>query len=561
MKLELGSRLAQQHDEMGQSPRPTAPQNNDKKECAPPQFHVIAQLVNLGIALWVRWLYLRLWFRLANYQNNQRALAQRYQLDGVSPEPYNETTRARIIRLAESDPREKQFAWTSGTTREPKQIFYPVRRARRIQRTLLEQVLLAYDYAGLKRPAFYALTSMTPDKSWSSLFIRRTFPAWLNRSLLSGSILFVPQAAELVGRYSQSSVHVALWLLCEPAFIVTANPSSLYVVLEQAGSDWARIRNEVQGILSEPAIARLQQSIPGLDTLRQSRIERLLDSETAPSVHDILPALRVVYCWDGGYVQPFIGNLERQSAAHPIRFLPMFSVSTETVSYQVYPRLSTRGGLPLYPGNCYEFLPPESEMLARNVLKPWELEPGKEYVLLVSDAYGLKRYNTEDVFQCRGMQRHTPVLHFMGRAGLRYSFTGEKITAEQLLELYDSVRRELKLPGAIFTCFPARNTGRLPGYVFVYCAMGAADLPRRPTAADFDARLAEINIEYAAKRSSGRLAPPELVLASYARLADAVRESNPRYRGSNPAQFKLLPLYKTMWEDLAPSPPPAEVAA
>lgn len=508
------------------------------------------RLVNIAISLWVRWLYLRLKFRLANYQNSQRELARRYQVDGASPEAYGEATRARILALADSSHKETQFAWTSGTTREPKQILYPPKRSWRIQRTLMEQVLLAYDYAGIDHPSFYLLTSMVPDKSFSSLFIRRTYPPLVTRLLLSGSILFVPQAAALVGRFSQTSVHVALWLLSEPGFIVTANPSTLYVVLEQVHSEWKRVREEVKSILAEREIDALRQSIPGSDELRQIKIKRILDSVSPPTIHELLPALRVVYCWNGGYVQPFIDNLKLQFAAQPIQFLPMFSVSTETIAYQMYPGVSTLGGLPVFPGICYEFIPTDGEMSAGNILKPWELEVGKEYVMLVSDNFGLKRYDTEDVFQCRGMQGHTPVIFFAGRIGLRYSFTGEKITAEQLLDLYKSIRLDLGLPGAIFTCFPKLNTGGLPGYVFTCCVMDDAEIPHGLSDSMFDERLKEINIEYAAKRNSGRLAPPLLVIESYGRLASRIRDSNPRYRDSNPAQFKMLPLYKVMWEDL-----------
>lgn len=510
-----------------------------------------ARFANAAIRLWVRWLYLRLRVRLANYRNNQLALARRYQLDGIAPEPYGEATRDRIIRLAKASPEEKQFAWTSGTTREPKQIFYPARRAKRVQRTLMEQVMLAYDYAGLDRPSFYLLTSMSPDKSWSSLFIRRTYPALVNRLLLSGSILFVPKAAELVGRFSQTSVHLALWLLSEPAFIVTANPSSVYIILEQVQTEWERIRQEVGQVLADEGINHLRQSIPGSDEARQLKIRRILNATAPPAVQELLPRLRVIYCWNGGYVQPFIDNLKRQFGEYPVSFVPMFSVSTETVAYQVYPCVSTKGGLPVYPGNCYEFVAPDADMNAANILKPWELEVGKEYVMIVSDDFGLRRYNTEDLFQCRGMRRHTPLLHFEGRVGLRYSFTGEKITAEQLLDLYEALRKELGLPGALFTCFPKLNPGGLPGYMFVYCAMDGEELPSGLDADDLDARLKAINIEYATKRNSGRLAAPLLMRESYGRLATIIRESNPRYHGSNPAQFKLLPLYKVMWEDLS----------
>lgn len=524
-----------------------------------------ARLVTFGIAVWVQWLYLRLWFRLANYKRSQLALARRYGIEKATPKPYDDETRARIIRLADSTPEAKQFAWTSGTTREPKQIYYPARRAKRVQRTLVEQVLLAYNYAGLQRPSFYLLTSMAPDKSWSSMFIRRSFPAVLNRVLLSGSILFVPRAAELVGRFSQTSVHVALWLLSEPAFIVTANPSSLYIILEQVHNDWARIRGEVKSILAEKEIDALRERIPGPDAQRQAHIQRVLAYAAPPSVGGLLPELQVVYCWNGGYVQPFIDNLKQQfqvvntlkqkSAALPIRILPMFSVSTETIPYLMYPRVSIEAGLPTYPGNVYEFIPMQGEEPGDELLKPWELRTGHEYVMVVSDAFGLVRYNTEDIFQCRGMKKNTPLLFFRGRTGLRYSFTGEKLTAEQLLDLYRTVRQRLGLEGAIFTCFPRLNTGGLPNYVFVYCTMDDADIPAGLSAQVLDEELMQINIEYETKRNSARLAPPELVSERYGELAERVRASNPRYRGSNPAQFKMLPLYKVMWEDLQLSSP------
>jgi hypothetical protein len=510
-----------------------------------------SRIANLAIWVWVRWLYLRLGIRLWNYRRNQSALARRYGLDGAAPESYGEATRERIIALAESSPEQKQFAWTSGTTREPKQIYYPAHRAKRVQRTLMEQVMLAYDSAGVQRPSFYLLTSMTPDKSWSSMFVRRAFPAVAQRLLLSGSILFSPEAAKLVGRYSQTSVHIALWLMSEPTFIVTANPSSLYVVLEQAQADWGRIREEVKQVLAEEGIQGLWANIPAPHPPRQARIESLLSRSAPPSAQELLPQFQVLYCWDGGYVQPFIDNLKRQLAGKPVQFLPMFSVSTETVAYQVYPQISTRGGLPIYPGNCYEFVPIEQEMRTENILKPWELETGQEYVMIVSDAFGLVRYNTEDVFECRGMVEQTPLLYFKRRVGLRFSFTGEKITAEQLVELYESIRLDFELEGAIFSCFPTLNAGELPGYVFVHCTADEGELPFGLDAAEFDERLMEINLEYATKRKSGRLAAPRLVPVQYGRLVEAIRSSNPRFDGSNPAQFKMLPLYKVMWQDLS----------
>ena len=141
----------------------------------------------------------------------------------------------------------------------------------------------------------------------------------------------------------------------------------------------------------------------------------------------------------------------------------------------------------------------------------------------------------------------SPLLQFGGRAGLSYSFTGEKITDQQLLEVYETFRR----PGLSFTCFPKVNKGGVPGYVFVCLTEDHAARQHDLSADAFDRALMRINEEYASKRKSGRLAPPEVVTCSYEQLVGKVMRSDPRYAGASPAQFKLLPLYQVFWEQLA----------
>jgi hypothetical protein len=509
-----------------------------------------SRLVNAVIQIWVWWLYIEFRIRLIRYQSDQRALAQRYRLQGCEPEPYGDSTRARIVQLATDCREANQFAWTSGTTREPKQIFYPQSRVRRLQMAFIGQVLLAYEHTKLKRPAFYVLTSMTPDNSWSSLFIRKTLPSPVTRFLLADSVIFVPGAAALLKRYSQTAVHLALWLLSDPTFMVTANPSSLYIVLEQTRQHWNRILKELEEIFAEDALTEITLQLGSSAKDRESKIRMLLNRSECPSARELLPELRVVYCWDGGYVQPFINNLRSQLTEVQPEFAPMLSLSTETIAYMYWPRLNNRGGLPIYPGVCYEFIQANQPITAQNIVNPWELEIGKQYIMIVSDSYGLKRYNTEDVFECLGLQGQAPLLRFVARTGLQYSFTGEKITAQQLLEVYETLRREQHMEGAIFTCFPRLNWGGLPAYVFVHCKADDSTLPMGLSADRFDQILMELNGEYATKRKSGRLAPPELVFDSYANLTARIVNSNRRYSASNPTQFKLLPLYKVFWEDL-----------
>ena len=506
-----------------------------------------ARLVIRG---WLRWLYALLHLRLVRYQREQEALARGYGLEGCEPEPYGEATRARIQRLAAAHREPVEFAWTSGTTHEPKQILYPKRRLRALQQTYVAQAILAYRHAGLGRPAFYFLTSMAPDRSVSGLLAREPLPWWLARYILCDSIIYAPAVARLVDRYPQDALHLTLLLLSTPVLIAMANPSSLYTILDHAQCDWDRVRTQVTRILAEGWLPEFRRRMGPAIHPREVRARQLLQSSTCPSMRDLLPELRMVYCWTGGYVQPFIDNLQQQLQDVEPLFRPMFSMSTETVAYLVYPDVSIDGGLPVYPGVCYEFILAGHDAAARNLLKPWELQTGQQYMMVVSDTYRLKRYQTNDLFECVGFRRQTPLLRFQGRAGLGYSFTGEKITDRQLLEVYERIRWKAEIAGAAFTCFPRLNKGSVPGYVFVRVINTQSVQADSITAEVLDNALMEINEEYASKRKSGRLAKPEVVTHSYEQFVSKLRHSDPRYTGTNPAQFKPLPLYQVFWESL-----------
>lgn len=85
------------------------------------------------------------------------------------------------------------------------------------------------------------------------------------------------------------------------------------------------------------------------------------------------------------------------------------------------------------------------------VIKPTGLEPGKLYEMIVSDSYGLCRYHTGDLFLCRRKINSLPDLVFQRRRGLQYSFTGEKLTAEQVTLVFDRLRE--RYPQVFADCY------------------------------------------------------------------------------------------------------------
>jgi hypothetical protein len=104
--------------------------------------------------------------------------------------------------------------------------------------------------------------------------------------------------------------------------------------------------------------------------------------------------------------------------------------------------------------------------------------------------------------------RNVPRLEFISRAGSSSSFTGEKVTEK---DVHLAVARSLGADWAkspVFTCVPVWDTP--PRYVMALEQTSAQD-PWR-LAETIDAALQSVNIEYAEKRRTSRLAPLSVVL-------------------------------------------------
>ena len=177
--------------------------------------------------------------------------------------------------------------------------------------------------------------------------------------------------------------------------------------------------------------------------------------------------------------------------------------------------------------------------------------------MVVSDPYGLRRYVTEDVFLCTALIQGVPDLRFLYRRGLTWSYTGEKLTGEQLGEVYDELARQFApLRTAQLTTAPTHPDGqRLPGYTLLMATpgdQGEQSLVNISEVAErFDTLLGDINDEYASKRKSQRLHPPSARWIEFDTLASKLRgEKSDTQNRDWDSQFKLLPLLRKTLEEL-----------
>jgi hypothetical protein len=343
--------------------------------------------------------------------------------------------------------------------------------------------------------------------------------------------------------------------IANPGVIYCTNPSTLSTYLDALESDWKQSSALVRAWVEDPGqfspqIRKIARRLSSRGDSR--RLATISAAESGLGLLEIAPAVALFSCWDGGYVQPFLKRIRERLPAEQVRHLPMYSMSTEVIETLPVFQKDTPAFLPLAKGVRYEFLPVGCPDEPRFLKEAWAVNSGEEVLMVVSDAYGLRRYQTEDVFCCKGLVQGLPDLHFVRRRGLAWSFTGEKITGSQLERVFSQMRRETLGLAALdwMALAPTQPGGdKLPGYVLLL--VGSKVENPSEIATNFDAVLSTLNGEFADKCASGRLAPTRVHSLS---VGDYVRRvGGQRHQASWEAQFKFLPLICKIWEDMEAS--------
>ncbi len=489
-------------------------------------------LLRLG-NLWYR---TELQNRVSRFVTDQKALREELHVESLTPQGYSENLRERIRCHHEQSPDNSRILFTSGTRSCSKEIWYPSDRIKALRRECIRQTALLAEELDSENFSFYLLASTSGDRSLSSAIFRGEEDSFWERKAFEGSIFSREQFQCETITCEQHWIHLAGLLAVQPTLIVTVNPSSLLILIERCLEEWSDAARNLPQALSAitlPAAVREQALV---------RIAKVASARNgAPAPQELFNTLKGVFCWDGGYVAPYISSLASMLPDH-VRFFPMFSLSTETVGSLRLPAAFGHGAGTIYPGVLYEFMKGEGDT-PETLIPAEELCPGEIATLIVSDRYGLRRYDTEDVFECTGKIGDVPFIRFLRRRGLQFSFTGEKITAEQVTDASLRISARLEVEDLGLACFPWAKPphSSIPTYGVVCTAR--ADVSLAQLEQEFDRTLAELNSEYRAKRQSDRLAPPRIVSLSTSELVSKVLPRISPERRPTIGQFKLLPLY------------------
>jgi hypothetical protein len=277
------------------------------------------------------------------------------------------------------------------------------------------------------------------------------------------------------------------------AAIMTLNPSTILALFQKLDA------------CAEELIAELRAEDPA----RADELARILEpGEARLPAKKVWPELELAISWRSPMLTPYLRLLEPHLAGVASRdYLLMASEGVMAVPL----RDGESGGAVAIGIHFYEFVPEEQYgRESPDVLLPHQLEVGRQYVVLLSNASGLYRYDIGDVVRVIRFERRTPVIEFLHRAGRTCSFTGEKLTEAQVSAAAADASAIIGVVLRSFTLVPVLDEG-LPHYRWL--VEPDREVDRRTLIAllhSFETKLGEHNSEYAAKRKSLRLGSPEL---------------------------------------------------
>ncbi|MBI5527180.1 MAG: GH3 auxin-responsive promoter family protein [Deltaproteobacteria bacterium] len=266
------------------------------------------------------------------------------------------------------------------------------------------------------------------------------------------------------------------------------------------------------------------------DKAHAQRLERLLSAHGALRPKDAWPMLCGLACWKGGSAGFYLKQFPDWYGDLPV--LEFGFVASEG-HFSVPLNATGDSGVFSVSSHFCEFIP-ATEREANpgdpfpKTLLAHEIEEGRRYFIVVSGSHGLYRYDINDIVEVTGFFNRTPMLRFLHKGGNMLSLTGEKVGESHVVTAVTNASRALNLPLDGFSV-----TLRLedtPRYVFAVEPNPA--ISHEPSVvssknsklktqdsellkallARCDEELGKANLEYEAKRRSGRLGPPVLLL-------------------------------------------------
>lgn len=429
------------------------------------------------------------------------------------------------------------FATSSGTTALPKYI--PVTPE------FLRQYRRGWNTFGLKMLSDHPQAILRAILQSSSRYDETRTPAGIPCGAITGLLaraqkgivrrfyVGTPEIAELRDAGAKYYTLMRFAVLRDVAFAITASPAT-FLRMAQTADEHAEtlIRDVHDGTLNprlvadEPLRRRLAARLrPDAARAQALAAARGADGRLRPRDYWKLEFLA---CWTGGTMGHYLERLAEWYGPRPVRDIGLLASEG-------------RVSIPLDDGRPVGVLDPQSAVLefipvehaldeSPETCLPSEVEPGREYAVVLTNDAGLVRYRLDDIVRIHGFHGGAPLVEFIRRAGGVCSLAGEKLTESQIVAAVTNLRHINRLPEFDFLVVP--EWGDPPRYRLLATSVEAVNLGH-----ELDEILSELNLEYAERRKSLRLQclSTQLIDPATLRQFDAARIAA---RGTSPDQYK-----------------------
>ena len=423
--------------------------------------------------------------------------------------PYIEEQRLTNIKaLTTESP--KFYAQTSGTTGEPKYI--PI-TSTTLKMHQDEQSLFSYlqyracpeAFAGKALGIMGAAVEGHLDSGHEVGSVSGNLYQSLPKIIQSRFVL--PPAISSITNYDLKYLVMLRLALAEPniTYAGSPNPSTFLRLLN--------VLNEQRELLTQSLLTGKLAEIDSLDVDLKNQLEHIFKPDPARAAHisklpeltfaNVWPEFKLLTTWTGGSCGIALTAL-REKLPPNTKVMELGYQSTEfrgSIALQA----ETGAGLPPLHHHFFEFVEqsrwdnddPEFLMLH-------QLTQGKLYYILVTNASGLYRYFMNDLVQVSEFFNATPLLSFVQKGKGVTNLTGEKLYEVQVISAVQATSATLGLISNFYIL--VANEKAMSYQIFL-----ETDKPNLVTNSTFskllDEKLGDFNIEYQAKRDSGRLAP------------------------------------------------------
>ncbi|MBG08596.1 MAG: hypothetical protein CME68_07545 [Halobacteriovoraceae bacterium] len=302
-------------------------------------------------------------------------------------------------------------------------------------------------------------------------------------------------------------------ILCHDdiTFLGSANPSTFIRILDLVNEYWSEYSVDLkEGTFFrdddlDDNVKKALQPLYSYNPDKAERLDKIFKDDGGIKLLHIFPNLQILATWTGGSCGTALGHLKGQ---FPEKMLIRDAGYLSSEFRGTIPLTSNKTtGIPTILDNFYEFI--ERDLYDsgdRNFILIDQLEDRKEYYIFVTTEYGLYRYFMNDVIRVEGFKNKTPRIKFIQKGRGVTNITGEKLYEGQLIDAMSVTENEMHLNSKFFLMVANEKDSCYE--LFIEPSNNSREEFKKHLkvfSENLDDHLSNINVEFYAKRKSGRL--------------------------------------------------------